>query len=44
MHITPAVAVPTLEVVLWGGRVVRIPPGFNPSHLQAVVAALEGPS
>jgi hypothetical protein len=32
-----------LEVGLPGGRVVRVPPGFDPVHLRAVVAALEGP-
>lgn len=41
VHVTPG-PVP-LEVSLPGGRVVRVPPGFNPSHLRAVVAALEGP-
>ena len=32
-----------LEVGLSGGRVVRVPPAFDPAHLLAVVAALEGP-
>jgi hypothetical protein len=31
----------TLEVVLRGGRVVRVPPGFAAQTLRAVVAALE---
>jgi hypothetical protein len=31
-----------LEVALPGGRVVRVPPSFDPAHLRAVVAALEG--
>jgi hypothetical protein len=31
-----------LEVALPAGRVVRVPPGFDPAHLRAVVAALEG--
>jgi hypothetical protein len=31
-----------LEVALPGCRVVRVPPGFDPAHLRAVVAALEG--
>jgi hypothetical protein len=31
-----------LEVALPGGRVVRVPPAFDPAHLQAVVTALEG--
>jgi hypothetical protein len=42
IHITPAVTGPSLDVALQGGRAVRIPPGFDPAHLQAVVAALEG--
>ena len=42
VHVTPAAAAP-LEVALPGGRVVRVPPGFDPAHLRAVVAALEGP-
>src|SRR5262245_227628 len=33
----------TLDVALPGGRVVRVPPGFDPNHLRAVIAALEGP-
>lgn len=31
-----------LEVVLRSGQVVRVGPGFEAAHLQAVVAALEG--
>jgi transposase len=31
-----------LEVGLPGGRVVRVPPGFDPAHLRSVVATLEG--
>jgi transposase len=31
-----------LEVARPGGRVIRVPPGFDPGHLRAVVAALEG--
>jgi hypothetical protein len=42
IHITPAVAAPSLEVALHNGRVVRVPPGFDLVHLRAVVAALEG--
>jgi hypothetical protein len=38
----PAPAPPVLEVPLSGGRVVRVPIGFDPLHLRAVVAALEG--
>ena len=30
-----------LEVGLTGGRVIRVPPAFDPAHLRAVVAALE---
>ena len=33
-----------LEVGLSGGRVIRVPPVFDPAHLLAVVAALEGSS
>ena len=35
--------VPAIEVALSGGRVVRVPPGFDPAHLRDVVVALEGP-
>ena len=39
VHVTP---IPTpVEVVLPGGRVVRVPAGFDPAHLCTVVAALE---
>ena len=49
---TPATARPTfvpvrvvpdrpLEVVLRSGHVVRVPPGYDPAHVRAVVAALE---
>jgi hypothetical protein len=31
-----------LDVVLLSGPAVRVPPGFDPAHLRAVVAALEG--
>lgn len=44
VHITPTAVVVPLEVALAGGRVVRVPPGFDPAHLWAVVAALEGGS
>ena len=40
--VVPAPASPVLEVALSGGRVVRVPTGFDPVHLRAVVAALEG--
>ena len=43
VQVTPAIDAPALDVALRGGRVVRIPPGFDPAHLQAVVSALEGP-
>ena len=43
VHITPLPAA-TLDVVLRGDRVVCVPPGFDPVHLRAVVAALEEPS
>lgn len=44
VHITPTVVAMPLEVTLAGGRVVRVLPGFDPAHLRAVVAALEGVS
>jgi hypothetical protein len=40
IHITPTIAVVPLDVTLVGGRVVRVPPGFDPAHLRAVVALL----
>jgi transposase len=40
---TPAAAAP-LDVALPSGPAVRVPPGFDPAHLRAVVAALEGRS
>jgi hypothetical protein len=43
VHLTPTPAA-ALEVALPGGRVVRVPPGFDPAHLRDVVAALEGTS
>ena len=42
VHVTPD-PVP-LDVTLPSGRVVRVPPGFDPTHLRAVVTALEEPS
>jgi hypothetical protein len=39
VQLTPAT--PALELTLPSGSVVRIPPGFDPDHLRAVVAALE---
>lgn len=33
-----------LELVLAGGRCLRIPPGFDPAALRALLAVLEGPS
>lgn len=42
VYITPTPAAVPLEVGLGGGRVIRVPPGFDPAHLRAVVAALEG--
>lgn len=35
---------PSLELVLANGRCLRIPPGFDPAALHALLAALEGPS
>jgi hypothetical protein len=42
VRITANVAATPLEVVLPSGPAVRVPPGFDPAHLRAVVAALEG--
>jgi hypothetical protein len=39
--VAPAPA--ALEVGLSGGRFTRVPLAFDPAHLRAVVAALEGP-
>jgi|SRR5579859_733326 len=36
------VATHPLEVVVASGQVVRVAPGFDPAHLRALVAALEG--
>jgi hypothetical protein len=41
VYVTPAVTTAPLEVILAGGRVVRVPTGFDPVHLRAVVAALK---
>ena len=35
---------PPLELVLASGRCLRIPPGFDPATLRALLAVLEGPS
>ena len=35
---------PSLELVLGGGRQVRIPPGFDPTTLRALLSVLEGSS
>ena len=40
VRVTPVPA--PLEVALSGGRAVRVPAAFDPAHLRAVVAALEG--
>jgi hypothetical protein len=37
-------APPPLELVLANGRRLRIPPGFDPNALRALLAVLEGPS
>ena len=39
VRVLPA-APPPLEVLLPGGRVVRVPPGFDPAQLRAVLTAL----
>jgi hypothetical protein len=35
---------PPLELVLASGQCLRIPPGFDPAALRALLAVLEGPS
>ncbi len=35
---------PAIELVLAGGRVLRVPPGFDPEQLRQLLRALEGPS
>ena len=42
LRIQPPDATVPLEVALSNGRAVRVPPGFDPGHLRAVVVALEG--
>src|SRR4051812_26527036 len=42
VRITAQAATAPLEVVLPSGLAVRVPLGFDPAHLRAVVAALEG--
>jgi hypothetical protein len=42
VRLAPAPA--PLEVGLPRELVIRVPPGFDPAHLRAVVAALEGAS
>ena len=46
VHIQPEPADqrPPLELVLASGRCLRIPPGFDPATLRALLAALEDPS
>src|SRR5262245_10155253 len=39
-HDTPAPPA-ALEVILTDGRCLRIPPGFDPAHLRALLCALE---
>jgi transposase len=41
VRVTPLPAA-LLDVVLPDGRMIRVPPGFDPAHLRAVAAALEG--
>ena len=41
VHVAPPPASP-LDVVLPNGRMIRVPPGFDPDQLRAVVAVLEG--
>jgi len=39
----PAAPPPPLELLLPGGRCLRIPPGFDPAALRDLLALLEGP-
>jgi hypothetical protein len=41
LHVRPGTAPVVLELVLRSGHVLRIPPGSDPEHLRAVLAALE---
>jgi hypothetical protein len=41
LHVRPGTAPVVLELVLRSGHVLRIPPGSDPGHLRAVLAALE---
>ena len=41
VHVRHDPAPPVLELILRSGHVLRIPPGCDPEHLRAVVAALE---
>jgi len=41
VHISPSFASPVLELSLPSGQVIRVPPGFDPALLRALVAALE---
>src|SRR3954454_3118808 len=43
-HDTPSPPAPALELVLGNGRLLRIPQGFDPAALRALLAVLEGPS
>ena len=41
LHVRPLPVPAALELVLRSGHVLRIPPGCDPEHLRAVLAALE---
>lgn len=41
LHVRPDPVPPVLELILRSGHVLRIPPGCDPEHLRAVLAALE---
>jgi transposase-like protein len=43
-HDTPSPPAPALELVLGDSRLLRIPQGFDPAALRALLAALEGHS
>jgi hypothetical protein len=40
-HVRPDPSPPVLELILRSGHILRIPPGSDPEHLRAVLAALE---
>lgn len=43
LHVRPGTSPQALELVLRSGHLLRIPHGYDPEQLRAVVTALEGP-